>query len=586
MSEEVVFETEVSHFKLSDLVTRQRFREKLRLECLLDDKKFKSEKQPLGGSDLVWNLEWRGTYTTFTHRALEDKFFEVRVLTSSKQVFGRVRVDLYTCATGPADHNLPLMNGSETVGRLAFTLNFNQVTNVAVVFKELKFRNLRSPEPGVGPNPYAKYAYRGQWKLVQDGKMKACYSDVQPGNPHPIWHDLPPMRFKASMKELLHEAIVLHVTHAGKVKNTTLGRANLLFRTLVDDGRTFKDEDLISFAGPLKKDGAEIEGLLQFQFLPKFAQMKAANALRRPVHTENGILDGVPLLPNMPRPKNVLVRMTSAEFAAGPKPEASGPAPLRHRSNSISTPGYNAGISPARALSFEEDETADDDDDQHPRSLSPSGSSATAAPILGSALERKRSVSYHPAQPGDPPSTRDFVVAPELAAAASAASAEAQPRSRSPPRALKKTASVPPPVMYSSPLRHSKSGSDLISFDSPGPRRRASVSGPPATPTFDPFNPSSGPVFGSDLQSQPLPEQPLFPPFMQPNVSNIVMHPSNPFAQPAPSNPFAAPYGSVPQQPGANPFAPSNPFVTQPVAASTYKPFAAPPVAAGNPFSQ
>jgi len=118
----------------------------------------------------------------------------------------------------------------------------------------------------------------------------------------PKWTDLPELRFKSSLKEILKESIVLHVTHHGKLTNTTLGRCNLLFRTLVDNGKTFKDEDLVSFKGPLKVDNAEIQGTLTFKFLPRFAQMKPVNIVRKAIHTEKGIFDAAPLITGLPQP--------------------------------------------------------------------------------------------------------------------------------------------------------------------------------------------------------------------------------------------------------------------------------------------
>jgi hypothetical protein len=42
--------------------------------------------------------------------AIEEKLFKIELLLSNKQVLGHCTVDLYTLATGPAFHFLPLMN--------------------------------------------------------------------------------------------------------------------------------------------------------------------------------------------------------------------------------------------------------------------------------------------------------------------------------------------------------------------------------------------------------------------------------------------------------------------------------------------
>lgn len=75
--------------------------------------------------------------------------------------------------------------------------------------------------------------------LVLDNKAKAVYSTTQYNTTDPVWVDLPEVRFRAGLKvqgvsslliqqEILHESIVLHVTHNGKMHNTTLGRCNVL----------------------------------------------------------------------------------------------------------------------------------------------------------------------------------------------------------------------------------------------------------------------------------------------------------------------------------------------------------------------
>lgn len=302
MSEEAVFDVVVRDFRATELTTRNRFKEAMRIVGDFDGKKFKTKKKIIGGGDVSWGYFWRHEYKIFSHRTLEQREVKLRCMLSKTEIYGTVSVDLYTIATGPVEHNLPITDfNGKVVGRLNFFVEMNQVSNIAVIFREIKLRHLKPH--GKECNPYLKYAYSKVWPSVQDGKIKACYSIPQQNTTDPCWTDLPELRFEASLRELLLESIVLHVTHHGKLTNTTLGRCNLLFRTLVDNGKTFKDEDLISFKGPLKVENAEIEGTLVFKFLPKFAQMKAVNLVRKAIHTEKGIFDAVPLLPNLPQPK-------------------------------------------------------------------------------------------------------------------------------------------------------------------------------------------------------------------------------------------------------------------------------------------
>eukprot|EP01114_Cavostelium_apophysatum_P021932 TRINITY_DN778_c0_g1_i1.p1 TRINITY_DN778_c0_g1~~TRINITY_DN778_c0_g1_i1.p1 ORF type:complete len:514 (-),score=137.89 TRINITY_DN778_c0_g1_i1:78-1619(-) len=296
----------------------------MRVRIFFDDRKFKTEKEPVGGGDVSWKSHFIYDYiqpsehtsmvvVEFVKKQLEQKHMKIQVLCqhdekTSGTPLGQCSVDLYTLATGPVDHNLSLQDGEgNVVGRMFFSVDMAQVTEVLVMLKEIHVKNLRSTEEDVfNLNPYLKYAYSKDWPAIADGKMKATYSETQYKMPSPSWSEsqMPWLKFRASLNELVKESLVMHVTHKGKYTNTTLGRCNLLFRTLVDGGKSFKEEDLISFKGPLnKKDsGTTIEGRLLFKHLPIFAQMKPIAGGRQAVHTEKGIYDAMPLLTWVPRP--------------------------------------------------------------------------------------------------------------------------------------------------------------------------------------------------------------------------------------------------------------------------------------------
>ncbi len=134
---------------------------------------------------------------------------------------------MHTLATGPMEHNLPLLNGCQkVVGRLNFVVEMEHVTNVAVCFREIQLRHLK-PLNGKECNPYLKYAYSMDWSAVAEGYARAYYSTVIYNTTDPKWTDLPELRFKAPLREILKESIVVHVTHHGKLTNTTLGRCNV-----------------------------------------------------------------------------------------------------------------------------------------------------------------------------------------------------------------------------------------------------------------------------------------------------------------------------------------------------------------------
>lgn len=324
----ITFSICIRDLKATDLTTRHRFKEKLKVILEVDDKRFKTRKQLVGGGDVAWKyvvrFEWqlRQPRTSDTFEALkkelQSRFFKATLTCQhdrKKNPLGSVSLDLLTACTGPVDHNLPIKNADGvTVGRLNFSLEMTQLSNVAVIFKYIRVRNLRSVEPHVqGVNPYLKYGYSKQWPLIQERKLKAVYSSIQQQNSSPEWRDLPWLRFKTSLNELVRESIVVHITHKGRSHNIPIGRVNLLFRTLVDNGKSFKEEDTISFKGPLKVDNAEIEGTLNFKFLPRFAQMVPINVIRKAIHTEKGIFDAMPLLPWLPKPAIPMLRSSEVE---------------------------------------------------------------------------------------------------------------------------------------------------------------------------------------------------------------------------------------------------------------------------------
>eukprot|EP01117_Protostelium_nocturnum_P011573 TRINITY_DN41_c0_g1_i11.p1 TRINITY_DN41_c0_g1~~TRINITY_DN41_c0_g1_i11.p1 ORF type:complete len:667 (-),score=232.04 TRINITY_DN41_c0_g1_i11:99-2099(-) len=310
VSEEADFNIVVRDIKVTDLASRNRFRDKLKIVIDFDGTKLKTKKQVISGAgDAKWKGPYKCDYHANSYKRLDDKNLILKLMKSKTEEVGRISVDLWTLATGPKDHNLPIQDPQgRPMGRLQFSLDMEEVSNVAVLFKEIKLRNLKAPSGSNECHPYLKYAYSKNWPVLDDGKKYAVYSTVQYNNKNPEWFDLPEVRFKASLRELLSESIVLHVTHSGSVLNTTLGRCNLLFRTLVDNGKTFKESDLISFKGPLKIDNAEIQGILIFRFLPRTAQMKPVNAIKKAVHTEKGIHDALPLLPHLPLPKKPMIR--------------------------------------------------------------------------------------------------------------------------------------------------------------------------------------------------------------------------------------------------------------------------------------
>jgi len=426
-----------------------------------------------------------------------------------------------------------------------------------VVFKEIKLTNLRQVNGDC--NPYLKYDYSKRWAAVSEGKGgKAIYSEVQQHTTNPAWQDLPEIRFHASLREILHESVVLHVTHSGKVTNTTLGRCNLLFRTLVDNGKSFKDEDLISFKGPLKVDDAEIEGLLIFKFLPLFAQMKAVNVIRKAVHTEKGIFDAVTLLPGLPLPKVPIILSDDKPAAATDNHRSLSEGGNRQRSQTVSHKPSAWKVEEKSTSKFLQNQSTSLDDSQDDKVDDP----------VDERIEVDEKVQQKKEEPISPP---------------------------------KKDHSRPPTLSESGKKKSiygTSATDDLISFSPMSARKNRSVTQSATTavrPDFDvnflpakPANPNPDPPFirqpvrsssmlklmslGSPQQAQ-LNQQ-----MQQMNVSQPQQTVFNPFAeqtQPTfqPEQPFQQPFqASFEQQQFPQQFAFPSPFPQQPFQPSFQQP--------------
>jgi len=326
---------------------------------------------------------------------------------------------------------------------------------------------------------------------------------------------------------------VLHVTHQGKMHNTTLGRCNLLFRTLVDNGKTFKDEDLISFKGPLKVDNAESESVLVFKFRPRFAQMKPVNIGKRAIHTEKGIFDAVPLLPALPKPTCPVTNSESIEMQLPSKSVEKTPESARKRAQTVSHDFRNS-----RLL-----DDGDGEDEEDTREIPDKEEPSTSTPRKEETPEEK-------------------------------------PQERIPVGGLKKT-----------PVSHVVD--DLIQFTPPNSRRRAASASQTTQQQVNPFAtnfPQAQPAIamptfgGPSLGLQAFPQQPsygqqqggfpqlAFPAqIYSPAFAQNQQPTFNPFAQPQPLFPAQFP-AAQPQNSSAptfNPFAPAqtppvaNPFASQ-----------------------
>jgi len=319
------FHLELMNLRATHLVPRHRFKEKLRIRIGFDNVFVKTEKRDVVGPDLSWKFHWNSEWTLVAPTAIwtpelakkeliKRHLFMVFCCQHNCEPLGKCSANLWTIATGPVDHNLPILNtDGKEVGRFEFSMKMEQLTEVICQFQDIKVLNLRNAPGESVVNPYLKYAFSKHWLEITSllPNQRAIYAETKHKNYNPEWRHLPTLRFRTSLNEMSHESIVVHVNHRGSSHNTNLGRCNLVFRTLVEKEKdSFAENDLIEFRGPLQTNysGATIEGHLVCKSLPCLGQMKSSHPSKRAVHTEKGIVDAIPLLPWLPLPDDDLLK--------------------------------------------------------------------------------------------------------------------------------------------------------------------------------------------------------------------------------------------------------------------------------------
>mmetsp|Transcript_15371 Transcript_15371/g.21432 ORF Transcript_15371/g.21432 Transcript_15371/m.21432 type:complete len:449 (+) Transcript_15371:56-1402(+) len=297
------FLVELKNFHAKEIFHKGRLADDLSLKIYFDDHTFHtSEKHSGSDGEAIWSFHKHFVYKVpvgeLNHLHLEGRVLRIVVWQAHRGQYGETTVDLYTLATGPLDHDLPIIGADKhVVGRLAFTVVMEHFTEVVATFQFIKITNL-FPLPGhQRTHAYLRYGHSTTWRQNGYFEESRVYDDTE----NPEWWDLVPVDFVTSWARFVKESIDIAVCHHGTWTDGEYGHCNLIF---VKPGKNMMTEGKEShFQGPLKYGNCKIEGKVVVTGLPKYGQMIPTSSLKKSIHTENGIYDSQPLLIGLPLPK-------------------------------------------------------------------------------------------------------------------------------------------------------------------------------------------------------------------------------------------------------------------------------------------
>jgi len=227
---------------------------------------------------------------------LEHRLLKISCFYNTTHFFGSCSVDLYTIATGPLEHNLPLLKEGVEEGRLSFSVTMEQYTLVQAHFDYLKINQLKPLEGHTKVHPYLRYCFQESFKKLHSEYKQSTVMDTE----NPEWKDLPDLEFLTSIHRLLTGGIRIDICHHGSFIDNTYAKVSILFSKsaskLVEPGHEFK------FYGKIHYHDASVEGKLQLHNLPKYVQMIAHNNVQNPLQTETGIHNADFIAPGFDQP--------------------------------------------------------------------------------------------------------------------------------------------------------------------------------------------------------------------------------------------------------------------------------------------
>lgn len=62
---------------------------------------------------------------------------------------------------------------------------------------------------------------------VEEGRYKACYSPTQHRSQYLKWTDLPEIKFKTTLKEIVNESLIIFLNNKGTLQNSSLARGKV-----------------------------------------------------------------------------------------------------------------------------------------------------------------------------------------------------------------------------------------------------------------------------------------------------------------------------------------------------------------------
>uniref|UniRef100_A0A6U0K128 HECT-type E3 ubiquitin transferase n=1 Tax=Sexangularia sp. CB-2014 TaxID=1486929 RepID=A0A6U0K128_9EUKA len=295
---------------------------------------FRTARSPVVKKNLnpTWEFSLEFLYETRWLRKLDRKALKIDVYDHDRiganDFIGGTSVDLHTLATGPQHQSLLLRDGGKPAGRFSFFVEFEMFTEVTVIMKNVVVTDLPVPanaDEDEAPDPYMRYfcSGRDRQKIEEAARSKedldhttnpfpdyagidynTYKSSTQLETRNPSWDDTEVLRFRATLRHLVQDDIVIQIRHNRPArKDPVCGTARLHLGKYAHPTRegvlTKFSETVVPEAGSPSPPG-HISGILIFKALPVFAQMEGGK------HTEVGVEGGKPIMDGVEMPRNII----------------------------------------------------------------------------------------------------------------------------------------------------------------------------------------------------------------------------------------------------------------------------------------
>lgn len=198
-------------------------------------------------------------------------------------------IDLYTIATGPVHHSLPLRDGGHVSGRLLLDVQMEQVCDMSVALQSLE-ADLPSLAPERLVSLYLKFTYTGH------KNPKAAAVKTHTGSNR--WDYLDLLSFRATLRDLLEHGVQFWLMSKVRMGSDVVLAEGLL---PFDSHYLFEDGHARDFEVPLTGEHpGSLSGRVMFENFPQFAQMVGGFHDDTGHHAARLLVEGVPNLPRCP----------------------------------------------------------------------------------------------------------------------------------------------------------------------------------------------------------------------------------------------------------------------------------------------